>query len=202
MFGIIIRTAATLMFLLVATSASAGEAMDLVKSKQERLFQVVTEPESESRQVKLNKLFDEMIAYDEFAARSLGDRWDKRTDDEKRRFTDLLRELIRANYRRSIQKLLDFDIRYSNEAREGAAAVVSTLAKHKTKPGEPEIEVDFRLESIGGRLKVVDIATEKVSMVKNFRKSFLKVLDKNGFDALLSKMEKKLKKLNKKRSSG
>jgi phospholipid transport system substrate-binding protein len=202
MLKTILRLAATLLCLFVATSASAGQASDLVKSKQEQLFKVVAEPTSEAQQAKLNKLFDEMIAYEEFAARSLGDRWQQRSDDEKKRFTSLLTDLIRANYRKSIKKLLDFEVRYDKESPSGAGTTVATLAKHKTKAGEPEIEVDFQLEQVGGSLKVVDIATEKVSMVKNFRKSFLKVLDKDGFEALIAKMQKKLDKLNKKLKKG
>ncbi|MBM4357086.1 MAG: ABC transporter substrate-binding protein [Deltaproteobacteria bacterium] len=202
MLKTILRLAATLLCLVLTTNASAGEAMNLVKSKQEQLFKVVAEPKSDEQQTKLNKLFDEMIAYEEFAARSLGDAWQKRTDDEKKRFSSLLTDLIRANYRKSIKKLLDFDIRYDKESTSGPVTAVATLAKHKTKSSEPEIEVDFKLEKVGSSFKVVDIETEKVSMVKNFRKSFLKVLEKDGFEALIAKMQKKLDKLNKKLKKG
>jgi phospholipid transport system substrate-binding protein len=198
MFKTILRLAAVCLSLLVATSASAGQATDIVKSKQEQLFKTVAEPKSDAQQSKLNQLFDEMIAYDQFAARSLGDKWGELRDADKKRFSDLLAELVRANYRKNIKKLADFNVTYVKEGADGAVTTVTTTAKHKTKTGEPEVEVEFRLESAGGKLKVVDIVTEKASMVKTFRSQFLKVMNKDGFDALLAKMQKKLDKLNKK----
>jgi len=200
MFKIMLRFAAVLLSLLVATSASAGDATELVRSKQGQLFKVVAESQSDAQQAKLNALFDDMIAYDKFAAHSLGDRWSERSEAEKKRFSDLLTELIRANYRKNIKKLIDFDISYVKEGQADGVTTVTTAAKHKTKTSEPEIEVEFRLETVGGKLKVVDIVTEKASMVKTFRSQFLKVLNKDGFDALTAKMQKKLDKLNKKKS--
>lgn len=193
--------AVALFTLLFTAGASAGPATDLVRTKQGQLFKVIAEPASDAQQSKLNQLFDEMIAYDEFAARSLGDKWQERSDAEKKRFAALLTDLVRANYRKNIKKLLDFDVSYAKEGAADGATTVTTLAKPKAKSNEPEIEVEFRLETVGGKLKVVDIVTEKASMVKTFRSQFVKVLNKDGFEALITKMQKKLDKLNKKNKS-
>ncbi|MBM4374241.1 MAG: ABC transporter substrate-binding protein [Deltaproteobacteria bacterium] len=197
MSKILSTLAAAAFSLFVATSASAGPATDLVRTKQAQLFKVIAEPASDAQQTKLNQLFDEMIAYDEFAARSLGEKWSERSDAEKKRFSTLLTELVRANYRKNIKKLIDFDVSYDKEGASDGATTVTTLAKPKRQSKEPDIEVEFRLQTIGGKLKVVDIVTEKASMVKTFRSQFLKVLNKDGFEALIGKMQKKLDKLNK-----
>ncbi|MSP24298.1 MAG: ABC transporter substrate-binding protein [Myxococcales bacterium] len=186
---------ALILGLLVPMTASAGEATDTVKAKQAQLFDLVAQPKSEARQSKLQTLFDSMLAYDRFAKGSLGDEWDARSDAEKKRFTELLTELVRNNYKRNLKKMLDYQIAYSAEETDGEATIVKTLAKHKSDARAPELEIDFRLETIGGTLKVVDIVTEQASLVKTYRVQFLKILRKKGFDKLISKMQKKLDKL-------
>ncbi len=200
MLKTILRLAAVLLSLCFVGIAQAGPATELVKLKQAQLFKVVAEPKSDAQQTKLNELFDELIAYDQFAAHSLGEQWSERSAAEKKRFSDLLTELVRANYRKNIKKLTDFDVTYVKEGEADGGTTVTTIAKHRTKTAEPELEVEFRLETVAGKLKVVDIVTEKASMVKTFRTQFLKVLNKSGFDALTAKMQKKLDKLNKKKS--
>ena len=67
-----------------------------------------------------------------------------------------------------------------------------------TKAREPELEIDFRLAKVDGKLKVVDIYTERASLVKTYRSQFLRILRKDGFDKLLEKMQKRLDKLEQK----
>ena len=194
------RLATILLSLCFVGIAQAGPATELVKLKQAQLFKVATEPKSAAQQTKLNELFDELISYDKFAAYSLGEQWVERSVIEKKRFSDLLTELVRANYCKNIKKLTDFNVAYVKEDELADRTTVTTVAKHRTKTIEPELEIEFRLETVGGKLKVVDIVTEKASMVKTFRSQFLKVLNKDGFEALTAKMQKKLDKLNKKKS--
>ncbi len=182
--------------LLVPSLASAAKATEAVKAKQAQLFVLVGQPKTEAQQGKLRALFDEMLAYDKFARGSLGDEWDGRTDDEKKRFSELLTELVRSNYKKNLKKMLAYEILYVGEETDGDATVVKTRAKHKTDAREPEIEIDFRLEVVGGSLKVVDIVTERASLVKTYRTQFLKILRKKGFDKLLAKMQKRLDKVN------
>ncbi len=201
MYKKIVSLAAVMFALLASTSAFAATATDVVKAKQAELFKVIAQAKSEAQQKQLNELFDKMIAYDVFAQNSLGDKWGERNDDERQKFTTVLTDLVRANYRRNIHKLLDFNVNYATEATDGGDVLVTTTNKHKTDAREPEIEVVFRMRNFGSddkpNWKVVDIVTERSSMVKTFRSQFVKVLKKDGFDALIAKMKKKLDKVNK-----
>lgn len=194
------RLVVVLLSLCFVGIVQAGPATELVKLKQTQLFKVMAAPKSNAQQTKLNELFDELISYDKFAAYSLGEQWLERSATEKKHFSNLLTELVRANYRKNIKTLIDFDVTYVKEDEYASGTMVTMIAKHRTKTIEPKLEVEFRLETVAGKLKVVDIITEKASMVKTFRSQFLKVLNKSGFDALTAKMQKKLDKLNKKKS--
>jgi phospholipid transport system substrate-binding protein len=189
-----IPTIAALLFsLMLSASASAGPATDLVKGKQTQMFQLI---KSDSRD-KLRALFDEMLDYDAFAKGSLGDKWNDLDDAQKKKFSELLTELVRGNYKRNLKKMLDYEIKYAGEDKDGAREVVKTVAKHKADSREPEIEIEFVLDKSSGKLKVVDIVTERASLVKTYRTQFVKLLKQKGFDGLIAKMQKKLDKLNK-----
>ena len=71
---------------------------------------------------------------------------------------------------------------------------VQTLAKHKSDKREPDIEIDFVVKKRGGKMKVVDLYTERASLVRTYRAQFTRILRKKGFDELIRKMEKKLAK--------
>jgi phospholipid transport system substrate-binding protein len=93
--------------------------------------------------------------------------------------------------------MLDYEIRYVAEQSKDGTTTVKTRAKHKTKEREPELEIDFVIAKVGGGLKVVDILTERASLVKTYRSQFLRILRKDGFDKLIEKMETKLAKIEK-----
>ena len=196
----------TVLMLLFASAASAGEATEFVKSKQSKLFDVIAQPKSPARQEKLRTMFDEILAYDVLAQASLGKKWGERSDAEKKEFSKLLTELVRNNYKRNLQKMLDYDIHYTGEKacpKNGGddcpadTILVTTKAKHKTNKREPDVEIDFRVQKIGGKWMIVDIVTERASLVKTYRSQFLRILKKDGFATLIQKMKTKLDELEK-----
>jgi phospholipid transport system substrate-binding protein len=181
--------------LLASSAAFAGEATQVVKTNQTKLFEVIAKPESAARQKELRTMFDRFLSYDDFAKRSLGKKWDSLTPEQKVKFQGLLTRLIRNNYKRNLKKLLDFNIRYEAEETKTGGVLVNSKATHKTNGREPPFELDFLMAKVGGKMQIIDIVTEQASMTKTYRAQFLRILRKNGFDKLISKMEKKLAKV-------
>jgi ABC-type transporter MlaC component len=183
------------MTLLVAGIAFAGAATDAVKEKQEELFEVIAQKKTESRDAKLKSLFDEMLAYDVFAKDSLGKKWKTLTNAEQKQFSTRLTRLVRCNYKRNLVKMLDYNIVYVGEESKRDATLVKSRARHKTKKREPEIEIDFLMDKLGGKYKAIDIYTERASLTRTYRSQFLRILKKeDGFKKLLEKMDKKIEK--------
>jgi phospholipid transport system substrate-binding protein len=192
--------------LLLSGFASAGEATDFVKTKQAKLFEVIAQPKSAARQEKLRTMFDEILAYEELSKASLGKQWGERSATEQKEFSALLTELVRNNYKRNLLKMLDYNISYTGEKAcpsdggddcPGGSILVTSRAKHKTDKREPDVEIDFRVQRIGGKLMIIDIVTERASLVKTYRSQFLRILKKDGYAALIQKMKTKLSDLEK-----
>lgn len=187
--------AASLLAMTVSSTAFAGEATEVVKSTQTKLFAIIAQPKSEARQKKLRALFDEFISYDAMARASLGDKWDTLSAEQQKTFTGLLTDLIRNNYRKNLTTLLDFNIGYGQEESKPKGVLVNSTARHKTNAKEPPFDLDFHMLKAGDKWMIIDIITEDASMVKTYKAQFLRILKKESFDKLIEKMQTKLDKL-------
>lgn len=173
--------------------ANAGAATDVVKAKQTSLFELVKDSNAANKK-KVSALFDEMLNYSALAEASLGSEWAARTDAEKAEFSDVLKQLVQKAYERNLKKTLSFNIEYVGEETAGNVIVVKTKAISKTNAREEPIEINFKMQEVGGAWRVNDIVTEGVSLVSSYRSQFTKIIKKDGFPALIKKMKDKLAK--------
>jgi phospholipid transport system substrate-binding protein len=177
---------------LVPSSALAGPATDVVKTKQVQLFDLIGKPDSADVQAKLKGLFDEMLDYGQLARASLGDRWDKLTADQQTEFSDLLKQLVRKNYQRNLKKMLGWEVQYLGEESKDNGVLVKTRAVSKTDKRAEPIQLDFKMAETNSHWLVVDLVPEGASLVSTYRNQFTRILDKDGYPALKAKMVKKL----------
>jgi len=171
--------------------AHAGAATDVVKAKQTALFDLLRKSGNDA---KVSGVFDEMLDYEALAEASLGSEWAARTDAEKAQFSDLLKQLVRKSYERNLRKTLDFDVEYLSEGKKGEAAVVKTRAVSKKDARSEPIEIAYVVVEKNGAYRVRDIITDDVSLVSSYRSQFTKIIKKNGFPALITKMKDKIAK--------
>jgi phospholipid transport system substrate-binding protein len=176
-----------------AGTADAGPATDVVKTKQTALFDLLKKS-SVANDKKVSALFDEMLDYGALAEASLGSEWAPRSDAEKAEFSDALKQLVRKAYERNLKKTLSFNIEYVAEEPSGNAVVVTTKAVSKTNSREEPIEIKFKMQEKGGSWRVIDIVTEGVSLVSSYRSQFTKIIKKDGFPKLITKMKDKIAK--------
>lgn len=173
---------------LVAGTAFAGPATDVVKSKQGQLFDKIRASDDSA----VISLLDEMLDYGAIAKGSLGDQWSGLSDEQRSEFQGLLTRLVQQAYKKNLKKILDFDVEYVSEDASGDVTKVKTRAKSRTNASEDPIEITFALRQDGSTFKVVDIDTEGVSLVSSYRSQFVKIIKKDGFAALIQKMKDKL----------
>lgn len=135
------------------------------------------------------------IDFDILATRAIPEtEWAAATEVQRKEYLVVLRALLEANYVRGMRSNLDFTVEYSGEvpAPKGNAVIVKTVIKAKRKGRPISIKVDYTVETkIAGGVGVVDIATDGVGLIANYRDQFTKIIKKDGFDGLLTKMKKK-----------
>lgn len=174
----------------LALAAPAPDPEGLLKERTKAVKALMGKPADEARKTQLRELVAELVDYGELAKSSLKSQWEGRTEAERAEFTSLLRGLIEKAYLEQVEKRPDFEVEYKRKELldDGARAVVVTLARS----GETTVEVEYRMQRRGEGWLAVDIVVDGVSMVRNYRRSFKKIIKKDGWTGLVDRMKKKL----------
>jgi phospholipid transport system substrate-binding protein len=193
----------------IAVAEEAG-AEQFVQQQHQKLTTLLHQPASAGRDAQVNKELDGMVDYEELAHRSLGEPcppslpsctdWSaKLADEDRAELTKLLKQLVEKNYRKNLEKTLDYDVVYKGQKALAGDTKIRTEAKSKSKPRDPAVQVDYVVKPVGGAWKVVDIVTEGSSLTKNYYDQFDKKFKAHptpheGFLEIRDKLNEKLKK--------
>jgi phospholipid transport system substrate-binding protein len=173
--------------------AHAGPATDRVKGNDTSIRDLLKQSAPEAKK-KVAALFNGVLDDAALSEASLGTEWASRTVAEKAQFSDLLKQLVRANWERNFQKTLTWSVDYLGEDSVDGAVMVKTKVKSPTDARSEPIEIAYKLAQTGGAWKIRDIVTEGVSLVSSYRSQFTKIIKKDGFPVLIQKMKDKLAK--------
>jgi phospholipid transport system substrate-binding protein len=142
---------------------------------------------------KVKKIVNGFLDYEELAKRSLADEWAKLSGGQKSEFVQVFRDLIERNYVKQLRSNVDYQIDYKDEQVTDGEAVVHSVVKAERKGRKAETTIDYKLaDKGGGKWAVYDVITDDVSLLRNYRSEFGRIIKKDGFPALLAKMKKKL----------
>jgi phospholipid transport system substrate-binding protein len=185
---------AGLLLLLTAPRGWAGQAQDQLKGAIDRVVSTLESPglkgagKAAERRTAVRKIADEIFDFGEIARRSLGRYWQPLTEPQRTEFVGLFSDLLERSYISKIELYGGEKIIYSGERVEGDLATVST--KIITKNGT-EVPVDYRLFKKGDRWMIYDVNIEGISLVSNYRTQFNKIIQTNGYNALVERMKTK-----------
>ncbi len=134
----------------------------------------------------------DFLDIDELGKRALADQWSKGTTAQQQEYLSTLRALIEDNYIKGLRSNLEYTVDYTGESIENSNTVVVTQINTKRHNRPYKIEVDYVLKKDGDKLKAWDVKTDGVGLVENYKEQFNKIVEKDGFAGLISKMKKKL----------
>ncbi len=179
-----------------AETAGPRATLQRLNGACEKLLRMKTEPGSaEENRVKqeIKKNASALLDYGELCKRALGEHWDKMGEAKRTEFVSTLRELIERNYIRQLRTNLDYEVSYGDESADGNEARVATTLKLATKGKTTQVQIDYRLiQQPDGTWKVYDVITDELSLVRNYRTQFTRIIGGNNYDGLLSRMKNKL----------
>ena len=147
----------------------------------------------EKQKTKVARLVGRLLDYNELAQASLGKHWKDRTEPEQKEFVRTLRDLIEKNYIDQLKDQVDYDITYHDEEKlkDNRVQVGTTLITGRP-PRQTETEVVYVMKRKGGEWLVIDVITDDVSLTRNYRSQFGKIISEKGYGELIAKMKKKL----------
>ena len=179
--------------ILAPSMVSASEITEDLKVTIDAVIKIVTDPvykkDTSVRREKLRELFGKRFNYKQMVIRSLAKDWDERTPEEREQFIDLFRQLLEKSYAGKLESYKDEKIVYLDEQVKGEYALVKTQIIRN----DATIDVDYKLFNEDGEWRVYDFVIERVSMIRNYRSQFTKIIRKDSYSGLVAKLEKKIK---------
>ena len=189
-------TASLLVAPAFARAATAPSATTQLKQQNDRIDKLLKQKRAGAdgaAKEEMRSIVNGLLDYEELSKRALANHWGEITAAQQAEFVKTLRELIEKNYLKQLQTNLDYEVIYKGETGTADDASVSTLVKIRTKGKSTDTPIDYKMKKVGERWLVYDVITDDVSMVKNYRQQFNKIISNEGFDALLKKMRTKIK---------
>lgn len=131
----------------------------------------------------------------EMARRSLGRHWRDRTETERQEFAQLFFSLIEQTYRAPLdQYTAEVEFFFDAERIEGNSSEVQTRLLNPALA--KTFSISYRLHQIDARWLVYDITIENVSMVRNYRTQFSRIIQKSSYAELVQALKRKLQQLS------
>lgn len=181
---------------LASASAQDGARAHLERQHEE-VNRILRQPAAsdaarQRRSERLRTLLNGLLDYPELSRRALGEHWEARSEAERQQFVDLLRQLVERNYEGNLERILDFEVTYERESRRGDLTVVHTSARSRSQRRQPPVAIDYAMRRVDGAWRVVDVTTDGVSMVDNYRSQFHRIISRDGWSELIARMQRRL----------
>ena len=187
--------------LLASGDLHAATEVELVKSSVDRTLDILRDPKLQGpenrgeRHARIRTVADEIFDWSAMAKRSLGVHWRKIDEAQRRRFTEVFREILAEYYLGQIDR---FQGREKVELAGSSAIPEGTEVRMKLiTQSREEVPIHFFID---GQQRVFDVSIEGVSIANHYRGSFDRFLVNKSFDLLLDNLEEKLASTRRSRS--
>lgn len=179
------------------TSAFAGEPQDRLKVGIDKVIAVLSDnslkgpAKKAERQAKLRAVADGFFDWRELSKRTVAEAWSKYSPKQQDEFIASFSELLQKTYIRKLEKYNNEKVNYLKEQVDGDRAFINTQVVMKDKT----IPINYVMIKHGQWL-VYDVVVEGVSLVKNYRSQFQKILSKDTPEGLIKRIRDKIKALD------
>ncbi len=175
--------------------AVASQVTEDVKDTINKVIEIVGREDlkgnKEARREALREVIDQRFNYHQMVRRALAKNWRGRSDQERREFTGLFKKLLENSYASKLESYSDETINFTDEVIKGKYALVKTEVVRKAST----IAVDYKLINGAGVWKIYDFVIEGVSMVRNYRSQFSKIIRRDSYEGLVRKLTDKVNEL-------
>ena len=177
---------------IVSACFADSEITNQLKGTVDKVIEIVKDEtlknDQQARRAALRKTIDERFNYRQMVMRSLAKNWDARSGQERQEFIALFKSLLENSYANKLEAYQDEKINYLDEIIKGKYALVKTEVVRKSST----IGVDYKLIQKNGNWRVYDFVIEGVSMIRNYRSQFTKIIRRDSYEVLVQKLTDKI----------
>ena len=181
-------------------ATATDSPLAVIRTTMYEIVAILQDPayqEPDQSQVRIQKVREVALPqFDsrELAKRTLGVHWRDRTEEQRQEFIRLFTDLLEKTYSSTLDRYReDTEIFFDREHIDGSYAEVDCriLAPSLKKT----FSLSYRLHLVEGRWLIYDVVIENVSMVRNYRTQFNRIINKSSYENLVQRIESKLKQL-------
>ena len=160
---------------------------EAVRSTLTEVFRILEDEKLKdpAKLIPRRHMLEEVIAshfdYTEMSKRALAAHWVPLTTGERAEFVELFKSFLSDRYAENIEGYSGQQVFYLSERIKGNYAEVRT----ELRSSKVEIPMDYRLHVKDGTWHAYDIVVDGVSLVKNYRSQFEKIIRTSSYQELV-----------------
>lgn len=177
-------------------SINAGKAEQFVKDvTQQGIEELINSDVSESeRKARFTKLFNQDLDLDFIGKFVLGRYWRTATEKQRNEFIDVYRKLNIQTWSERFNEFKGKHFEFLGTEKSKSEDQIFVNTQVPMQEGEPA-SVKWRVKDTNGKMQIVDIIIENVSLAQTARSEYTSYIQKspNGIDGLIADLKAKLK---------
>jgi phospholipid transport system substrate-binding protein len=177
----------------LALDQSKSTARQLVDKFQEELIDVMKNGKKlgySGRYQKLKEPVNNSHDLGKIARIVVGKEWEKLTEPQQQQLVDVFSRLSIASYAHNFKDYDGESFTFDTEEETTRGGVV--IHTHLTIPNEKSVKFDYMLKENGDSWRIINIIANGVSDLALKRSEYTSILQREGFDALIAKINEKI----------
>jgi phospholipid transport system substrate-binding protein len=183
----------TVMHNSYAAEQSNPAAKQIVDKFQEELIDVMKNGKKLGYSGRYDKLKDSVANSHDLAKIArivVGKEWEKLSETQQQQLTDVFSKLSIASYAHNFKDYSGESFTFDTEEATTRGGVV--IHTHLTIPDDKPVKFDYMLKENGGSWRIINIIANGVSDLALKRSEYTTILQREGFDALIAKINEKI----------
>jgi len=183
-----------LVLLVFTTPASSDQSpLKLVRDTSTQMLMTLREEETSVKQnpARLHEIVTENVLpnfdFERMGRWTLGKYWRNANPQQREEFIKEFRALLVRSYGRALVDYADAEIVYLPLRMKDDEAQVKVHTE-LSRPHDNAVKITYSLHSTKNGWKVYDVAIEGVSLVTNYRSSFMSKVRQDGLDQLINQL--------------
>lgn len=177
----------------LSAEVETGSATEAMKGTIDQALKVLEDeslkaPEKSQQRLKiLEDIIGKRFDYKEMGKRTLGKHWQQFSEADREEFVRLFQRFLSRTYAGNVDGYSGEQVQYLKERRKGDFAEVQTAVTSDKSTAS----IYYRLLKSSNTWKVYDVVIDGVSLVKNFRSQFGRIIEAESAKGLLEKLRTK-----------
>jgi phospholipid transport system substrate-binding protein len=176
-----------------AQSVFAQTAREVVEKFQADLIDIMKNGKAlgyEGRYKKLSQSVADSHDLTKIARIVIGKDWQDLSEEQQQKMIDVFSQLSIASYAFNFKDYSGESFRYDSQEETGRGGVI--VHSYLVVPNEKEVRFDYMMKEKGDSWQIINIIANGVSDLALKRSEYSSILKREGFDALIAKINDKI----------